>query len=278
MKIFDVEEEKTYEEKLILRILSSLSEVTQLNFMCALYLCGINPSQSSYLTNSGSYLLKISPDVSCPTSSLLVSSIFSHSSPAMIGWMNEELLVIGGREQIECEYYVIKQAKWRQLPSLPEDRFRGTLLSDEINQYIYMFGGYCSIGKKNIKTVLRLNMAQTLVWEMMIIKENEGLLARNSSIAIQLESNTIYILGGKNDKGKSTDYIAEFNIINKSIKVSNRKLPKECSFDEQNGVELKKMHFNYFDDESNMIKISKIDMRITLFNYEDMQGRAYTKD
>lgn len=245
--------------------------------MGSLYVCGVNPSLPSLSssTNAGSYLLKITPDISSPASFILVSSIFSHSSPAMIGWMNEELLVIGGGEQIECEYYLLKQAKWRQLPSLPEDRLKGTLLSDEVNQYIYMFGGYCSIGKKNIKTVLRLNMAQTLVWEMILIRENEALLARNSSIAIQFEPNVIYILGGKDDKGKSTDYIVEYNTINKNIRVSNRKLPKECAFDEQNGVEIHKMHFSYFDDESNIIKISKTDLKITLNSFEEMQDHEF---
>ena len=55
IKIFDVEEEKCYEEKLILRIISSLEGISQINMNNCLYLCGTHDAANSV----GSYLLKI---------------------------------------------------------------------------------------------------------------------------------------------------------------------------------------------------------------------------
>ena len=118
-------------------------------------------------------------------------------------WKNEIVIIVGGKEQIECEGYLITQTKWIDLPPLPEDRYKCSLLQDEKNNLIYLFGGLSSITKNNMKNILRLNMELFDKWDMILIKENEGLLSRNSSIAFMFDnSNIIYICGGVNNENK----------------------------------------------------------------------------
>ena len=49
----------------------------------------------------------------------------------IIGMKNEIIIIVGGKEQIECEGYLISQTKWIDLPPLPEDRYKCSLLQDE---------------------------------------------------------------------------------------------------------------------------------------------------
>lgn len=267
LKIFDIEEEQAFEEKLMLPIIHSLDHISQINYLGSLYLCGAN---SIVASNSGSFLLKITMNITSPLSSILVNSIYPHSCPSMVGWKNEYLFVIGGKGQIQCEYYNIRQPNWHKLPSLPEERFKCSLLLDESNNQIYLFGGYCSIGNKNVRTILKLNILQGINWEMVIIFDNELCLARNCSVCLQFDGNSsIYILGGKNDEGKATDDIIEYNPNEKrSVSVMKQKLIKPSIFDEQNGVDLNKTQFNYIDTDGFVTKICKTDFKISLFNHE----------
>lgn len=267
LKIFDIEEEQAFEEMLMLPIMHSLEHISQINYLGSLYLCGVNSIVGS---NSGSFLLKITMNVTSPISSILVNSIYPHSCPSMVGWKNEYLFVIGGRGQIQCEYYNLKQPNWHKFPSLPEERFKCSLLLDEFNNSLYLFGGYCSISNKNVKTILKLNILQGSNWEMIIISDQEGSLSRNCSICFQFDSSSpIYILGGKDDDGKPTDYILEYNPREKkSVNVIKQKLMKPSVFDEQNGVDLNKTQFDYIDIDGFITKICKTDFKISILNYD----------
>ena len=102
IKIFDVEEEKCYDEKMLLRIITSLEGISQINMNNCLYLCGTNDSSNSV----GSYLLKIDIAISPLQPMVLINSIFNHETPSLINY-KDDLFVIGGKDQIQCEYYQI---------------------------------------------------------------------------------------------------------------------------------------------------------------------------
>ena len=130
--------------------------------------------------------------------------------PSLINYLNDYLIVVGGKNQIQCECYQLSNTKWKQLPTLPDDRYKATLFCDEQNDNIYLFGGYNSSGKCNSKSILRLNMKTCSIWELIVVKENENFLARNSSICFMFEgTDKIFICGGKDNNDKDTEYIIE---------------------------------------------------------------------
>ena len=51
-----------------------------------------------------------------------------------------------------------------------------------------------------MKNILRLNMEVCDKWDMILIKQNENFLARNSSVSFMFDNgDTIYICGGKDN-------------------------------------------------------------------------------
>ena len=61
LKIFDIEEEKCFKQKILLRVITDLSGISQLNVNNSLYLCGINDENRDNVI--GSYLFKINFDI-----------------------------------------------------------------------------------------------------------------------------------------------------------------------------------------------------------------------
>ena len=105
--------------------------------------------------------------------------------------------------EIDCEFYNIKDSFWKELPFLPEDRFKCSVIEDELNDNIYIFGGFSIIKKKNMTSILKLNMNIMNEWEILNIKENENYLARNSSICLNFDdSDNILILGGYDNQNE----------------------------------------------------------------------------
>ena len=270
LKIFDIEEEKCFTQKLYLKVIKSLSGISQLNINNTLYLCGINEINND--NNSvGSYMFKIKYSNFNPSLFFLVNSVYTHIYPSMSLWKNEIIIIIGGKDQIECEGYLINQSKWIDLPPLTEDRFKCSLLLDEKNDLIYLFGGLSSITNNNMKNILKLNMDLIDKWEMILIKENESLLGRNSSICFMFEnSNIVFICGGNNNNNEETDYICEYNIERKTIKNSKFSMKINCSFDMQGFGDLNKNHFAFIDKAFNVHTISRNDFRINVIPFDQV--------
>ena len=269
LKIFDIEEEKCFKQKLLLRVIKDLSGISQLNVNNSLYLCGINDENRENVI--GSYLFKINFEMSNQSPIFLVNSVFSHESPSMTIWKSDLIIVVGGKEQIECEGYIISKSKWIELPPLPEDRYRCSLYSDEKNNLIYLFGGLSTITNNNMKNILRMNMELCDKWDMILIKENEGFLARNSSVAFMFDnSDIIYICGGKNNNGQETEYICEYNITSKSVKKSKHSMKNICSFDMQGFGDLNKNYFAFIDNSFIVHSISRNDFRMMVIPFDQV--------
>ena len=269
LKIFDLEDEKMYEKLINLSIISSINNFNQINGFNCLYLCGIEQNIINESNKIGSYLLKINFDEY--KINILVNSIFPHVNPSLLIYKKEKLIVIGGKEQIDCEFYNIKDSFWKELPFLPEDRFKCSIIEDELNDNIYIFGGFSIIKKKNMTTILKLNMNIMNEWKILNIKENENYLARNSSICLNFDdSDNILILGGYDNKNEKTEYIIEYNYEQNSIKKLNKNLNKISSFDLQGNVNLHKNYFVFLDIDNYIHIIKKKDFNFSLININDI--------
>lgn len=283
LKIFDVEEEKCFEMKLTLRIINSLDGISQININNSLYLCGSNDDTSNSI---GSYLLKI--DIS--TTPLLpmpqINSIFAHNSPSLLCYKGNNLIVIGGKHQTQCEMYEIP-SKWKQLPPLPNERYKCSLVADEKHSTIYLFGGYTTTDSndgvsssnkgnnnnnnnqhENYNSILRLNLNSNNAWEVLFVKENDTFLARNSSVSFIFEnSDMVYICGGKDNNDNDTEYIVEFDISKRNVKKSQLTLKKTACFDIEGCVDLNKMHFAFFDNNDFVHTISR-NFKMSIIKFE----------
>ena len=247
--IFDIEEEKSYKQNFNLRIISNLKGISQLNVNNTLYCCGLNEENKSKEVVLGSYMFQINCDVTNPNPIFLVNSNFSHFSPSMSIWHSDFIIVVGGKNQIECEGYLISKSKWIELPPLPEERYKSTLFSHEKNNVLYLFGGFSNVNNNNSKNILRLNMELCDKWDIILIKDNDLLLGRNSSVSFMFESDhNIYICGGKDDKDEETDFICQYNIYDRSIVKSKVNMKSICSFNMQGYADLNKNHFAFIDN------------------------------
>jgi hypothetical protein len=254
--IFDIDEEKCFEKNLFLRIISNLVGFSQINLNNSLYLCGSNNEES----NEGSYLMKFDYNYSTPF--ILVNSIYSHFFPSLIGF-KENLVVVGGKENVFCEIYYEKNSKWKEIAKLPSDRFKCNLISDEKNNFIYLFGGYTKISKKNCNNILRLNM-NNFIWENILINNNEFFLERNSSLLFSFNDH-IFICGGFDNNNEKTEYIIQFNITKRKVKKFYEKLKKNSAFDVTFNVD----NFSVGIDNDGYIHTISKNFRLKLINFEE---------
>jgi hypothetical protein len=264
--IYDIEYEKGVEIDVNLRIIKSTEGYSELNLNNSLYLCG-----SSMDDNSSSFLIRCDPVKNGNNVTVLINSIHHHFLPSLLGYKNDYIVAIGGLNSVFCEIFSIKNNKWRNLPELPEERYKCSLISDDLTDFIYLFGGYNSNYKKNCTNILRLNMKTLMLWETIVVKDNSHLLGRNSSAVLKFDrANTVYILGGKDNNDLLTDSIVEFDLNSKSANLnSNKKIPK-CSFKQLSGSDLNKSLFFFIDEHFFIHKISRLDFKINSFDFRDV--------
>ena len=232
---FDIDEEKCFEKNLFLRIISNLIGFSQINLKNSLFLCGSSSEES----NEGSYLMKFDYNYSTPF--ILVNSIHSHFFPSLIGF-KENLVVVGGKENVFCEIYYEKNSKWKEISKLPSERFKCNLISDEKNNLIYLFGGYNKISKKN----------------------NECFLERNSSLLFSLNDD-VFICGGFDNNNEKTEYIIQFNVLNKKVKKFYEKLKKNSAFDVSFNID----NFSVGIDNDGYIHTIYKNFKIKLINFQE---------
>jgi len=270
ISIYDIEYEKGMDIEPNFRIFQIFDGLSQLIFNNSLYFCGAGMDD----TNSGSYFFRFDPSkMTNNNTTILINSINHHYYPTLLGYKSDFVIIIGGLNSKFCEIYNTKTNKWKNLPELPEERYRCSTVFDDITDFIYTFGGLNNETKKNCTTILRLNMKTLLIWETLIVKHNASLLSRNSSGIIKFDkSNTIYILGGKDNDELPTDSIVEFDINTKIANTHRKKLESKCVFLQQNGSDLNKADFFLFDENYFIHKISKNDFKITLIDYKDINN------
>jgi hypothetical protein len=265
--IFDIEDETGLSMESNIRILKDLDGLSQLNFNNNLYLCGASMNNDL----SGSSLLKLDPVKIGNNANVLINSIYHHYYPTLLGFRGDLIVAIGGYKNKLCEVFNIKTNKWRALPDLPEERYKCCVISDDMSEYLYLFGGLNSETWQNCSTILRLNMKNSLVWETMIVKANAHLLAKNSCAVIKFDRlNVIYILGGRDNTDQLSDNIIEYDITSRIASLSRKRLECKAAFFQETGADLNKSEFFMFDENSNIHKISKNDFKVNIFEFKEV--------
>jgi hypothetical protein len=267
INVFDIEYEKGVELETYFRCFVKCDGLSQLNFNNHLYFCGASFEDNT----NGSYLLRYDSSKITNNLNYLINSINHHYFPTMLGYKNEQIVVIGGMNSKNSEVYNLKTNKWKSLPELPEEREKCCAIADDSTDFIYVFGGYNSEFKKNCTTVLRLNMKSLLIWETLVVKGNSSLLARNSCAVIKFDKvNCFYILGGKDNKNELTDTIIEFDINKKVAELINKQLEIKTTFNQSSGNDLNKSEFFLFDEGFNIHKISRNDFKIGFYDSNEI--------
>ena len=260
--VFDIEDESGLTIDANFRIIKDLEGFSQLNFNNCLYICGSDMNNST----AGAHLLKFDPNLDGNKTTLLINSTYNHYYPTLIGYKGDLIIAIAGFKTKSTEIYNTRINRWRNLPELPEERYRCTVLNDESLDFIYIFGGLNTETGKNCSSILRLNMKTNLVWETLIVKHNSNLLMRNSSAIVKFErTNVVYLLGGRDNEENATDEILEYDFQTKIVSVSMRKLDIPACFFQTTGSDLNKADFFLFDDKCNIHKLSRNDFKINFF-------------
>lgn len=250
--IYDIENKKGTESPLELRIFQSMEGLTDLKVNNSYYLCG-NPNPEDI---GSSFFIRIEHTKKPITSSILISTINHHYNPAMLGVKNTQILVIGGKGQKSCECYSIVSEKWKQLPNLPDERYKCSLCFDKQNEDVYLFGGYNGERKKMSQIILRINAKYYVQWDTIILQEHNGRYIERLSPCLWVKDNgTICILGGKNQEDQSINTLVEINIKKKNCKLIrelNDNVSIEYSTFEESGN-----YFYFFDNFFNIKRINK---------------------
>ena len=249
---YDVEEQYFQEFKVTFPIIKTIEGMSELNIDKKLYLCGISPKQK----DEGSFLFKIDLDKKGfeneeqNIANVLINSQYSHIYPSLINDKNEKILCVGGKGQTQCELYDLNANKWHSLPQLQEERYKCTLCLDAKKEYVYLFGGINQNIDKEIKEndnnsdirILRMNLDRLLIWENLIIKNNQRniIINRSSSAAFtfRYDEDFIFIVGGEDSNKNSFDNLLRFSIKNLKFEMTGIKLKNKAIFINQNGISI----------------------------------------
>lgn len=271
MKIFDMDEQKFFTRPCYLRIISSLTGMSQYSCGNSLYLCGIGTYR--VLNSTGSYLLRFDLEDNFSQPTLLVNTTYIHYNPMMVIIDSDIILVIGGKNQVLCEKYSISLANWKKMPLLPEERYQGNLFVNEKDSHLYLFGGTTK-GIFN-DSILKLNLRTGGGWSKINITGSYDLLRRYNCISFSLgnESDIIYICGGVTDENVQNDFIVEYNPTNNKLKKKyiNSQLTKAV-FEIQTIDGVDKKYLVFSDSNDNLYLIEKRNFKITVLTYRDLLG------
>jgi len=219
-----------------------------------------------------SHLLRIEFNEDCiPHIKMFTSSEFPHYMPALAKYKNEELFVIGGKDNVTCEVFSLKSNKWKKLKSLPSERFGCTVICDNPSKTLYLFGGSNNSTKTINFSVLKYNLKTNLEWETLIVTSNSNLLQRTFAGCFILKTNVIMLLGGSTNVHKETDDVVEYNILTKSANLLDFKLSKPAVFSSSSYFEddeINNLYYGY-DSENVIHKVNLLQKDTSEFsNYE----------
>ena len=221
---------QTYDECIIQSTLSDFLGCSQIQIGTMIYLCGTSPTKNEY---DSSFMYSIDTSTIPLKTKIEVNSFSSHYYPTLVHYNKEYIFVIGGKRTTKCEYYFIKNKKWKVLPCLPEERYGAIGLMHSSTYHLYIFGGIESESGKYQKGVLKIGLPSFIEWEFINIKQNESYFQRAFSLITSNSLNNFFILGGqKEGEGDINDILVmEINNDHFDIKESKLlKLPSKMSF------------------------------------------------
>ncbi len=271
IKVYDLDQKKLYTRSAPLRFISNLEGISQYSTDKSLYLCGSNKPSLHSSQTTGSYLFRYDLDNNFKQPAFLVNSAYVHYNPMMVLVNNDILVVIGGKNQIFCEKYSISLNNWRKIPILPEERYMGSLLVNQKDSNLYLFGGTTD-GKYN-SSILFLNFRSIGGWDRILLKGHDYLLKRKGSISFCFggEKDNIFICGGETDTNVGNDYIVEYEPVNRKIRKQFIKNDLcKAKFKNHTIIDFDGRFFSFCDAEENIYIIEKKSFEITTISTRDI--------
>lgn len=276
LQTFDIETEQGSEIPIKSKLFD-LNGISQIVLNNTIYLCGMNITSSTISGDefSSSFLYSVNILKEPLHINFEVNASHAHFSPSLSILQNEYIIVIGGLNTTKCEYYSISNKLWKDLPSLPEMRYGSCVVSDNIYNYVYVFGGLNQEIRKCGKTVFKLNMNLSLKWEIIVIMENEHLIMKTCACIVKMDDRHLLIMGGEDEKGITCDDIVEINLHDKNFqpKLLKKSLVRKTKFvslrygisNETNGS----IYAMDDSEESNFNIVYKIDDSMSALIYID---------
>lgn len=209
-------------------------------------------------SNNGTRLLKAKD---------MINSRAGHS---LIAISPTSLLSISGTDNNKtCEMFYFDKNEWNEISNLNSSRIDSSVMVFRNHVYVFLGLNFNKQTKKYtfLNTIERINLMSitTSEWEYIQPLTSEAGLLENFSrslcgICVKGQSgNTIYLCGGQVDKDKYSKDIFEFNFESNYLSRSDKSLPFETAFLEQNYLYLFNLGLN-FDIYGDMIYYnSKID-------------------
>ena len=271
IKVYDLDQKKLYTRPAPLRFISNLEGISQYSTDKSLYLCGSNKPSLHSSQTTGSYLFRYDLENDFKQPAFLVNSAYVHYNPMMVLVNNDILVVIGGKNQIFCEKYSISLNNWRKIPILPEERYKGSLLVNQKDSNLYLFGGTTD-GKYN-SSILFLNFRSIGGWDRILLKGHDYLLKRKGSISFCFggEKDNIFICGGETDTNVGNDYIVEYEPVNRKIRKQFIKNDLcKAKFKNTTVIDFDGRFFSFCDTEENIYIIEKKSFEITTISTRDI--------
>ena len=271
IKVYDLDQKKLYTRSAPLRFISNLEGISQYSTDKSLYLCGSNKPSLHSSQTTGSYLFRYDLDNNFKQPAFLVNSAYVHYNHMMVLVNNDILVVIGGKNQIFCEKYSISLNNWRKIPILPEERYKGSLLVNQKDSNLYLFGGTTD-GKYN-SSILFLNFRSIGGWDRILLKGHDYLLKRKGSISFCFggEKDNIFICGGETDTNVGNDYIVEYEPVNRKIRKQFIKNDLcKAKFKNHTVIDFDGRFFSFCDTEENIYIIEKKSFEITTISTRDI--------
>jgi len=191
--------------------------------------------------------------------------------PSLAKYKNEEIFVIGGKNNVTCEVFSLKSNKWKKLKSLPSERYGCSVTCDNPTKTLYLFGGTNNSTNTINFSVLKYNLKTNLEWETLIVTSNSVFLQRTFSGSFISKDGTIMLLGGSTGVHSETDDIIEYNILTKSATMMTYKLSRPAVFSSSayfESDEINNLFYGY--DSENIIHKVNIMQKDTsdFYNYD----------
>ena len=252
---YDIETMKI-EKNLISNLVTSAKGFGELLYMDCLFLCGGNESfiGSTYFLKY-SFLKGLCPLVNC---------IYSHKYPTLVG-INMNIYCIGGLEEnVNCERYLLLENRWESICSLPESRSGCSPFYDEVNNYLYLFGGYNYVKSTIIDSIIRIkitNKSSGNPWEVFSLNSLNGSLLKKTMMGvITLKNSCFLLLGGFSYNEASfseneTGSVIKVDLQKRTLTEEKYRLKTPSSFNSKSSIQFNNESYSFLiDDKYNIHK------------------------
>ncbi|MCQ2816223.1 MAG: hypothetical protein MJ252_03045 [archaeon] len=247
---------------------------------CYLFLCGCDITNNKY---DSSFTYSINTSIIPHKVNVEINSNQPHFYPTLGQFNEENLLVFGGKNSTSCELYSITLKKWRNIKSLPEERYGADCYIHNPNYTIYLFGGINSKTGGYYTSILSMTIPSFNSWNKIEVKEESYFACkRNFSAHCVFDKNTLLILGGETKNGDSKDIIVwkfdeEFNFTFMKTQLYLPLTQSFCINKEGKFNNKEKIIYCYEDKETFVMKIDMVSGKTEEIVLDTLNGETPDK-